>query len=144
MVYYLNEDDDMELAEEEFTDFDDLLSQWKSYLMENLNSFKVVPPSMYGSGCVCDLKKIFTEGNFSRDYLLSLIPRVNDCYTSCITTEYSKYMTQFLSSFVNLAGSPMSVSDLGEEEIFFYQAFIDIAKERAILNTWDYFTKRKT
>ena len=75
---------------------------------------------------------------------MSLMPRVQDCATQCIYDQYNQTMSQFLRSFVNLQGEPMSINDLGEDEPEFYKTFLDVANQRAVWNTWDLFRPSNT
>ena len=127
---------------ESFEDFDQLLSKWNQFLHRELQAFKVIPRNLYGQGCACDLKTMFLEQNFSPDFVMTLIPRVNDCNTQCLTGEYNKYMNMFLSSYTNLQGEPMTTTDLGSDETFFYQTFLDVVRDKAIYNLWDYFARK--
>jgi hypothetical protein len=122
-----------DVVEEEFADIDDLLYGWEQFLYRELQSFKVIRSDLFGTGCVCDLKTIFLENNFTPDYVMELIPRVKDCYTDCLSMEYNKYMTMF----TNLNGAPMSVSDLAQDEIYFYNKFVEIVEKKVVFNTWD-------
>jgi hypothetical protein len=128
---------------EPFADLDDLLVQWGEFLHRELQPFKVVRSDMFGTGCVCDLKTIFLENNFSPDFVMTLIPRVKDCTTECLMAEYSKYMNMFLSAYVNLSGSPMTVADLGQDEAYFYEKFLEIAQEKTVYNVWDLWSTTK-
>jgi len=38
---------------------------------------------------------------------------------------------------VNASGSPMTITDLGQNEQFFYNDFEKVAKQKIIFNTWD-------
>ncbi len=127
-----------------FSDMDDLLDQWRQFVASELQSFYIVKSDLFGTGCVCDLKKIFQENNTSPEYLVSLMPRVQDCATQCIYDQYNQTMSQFLRSFVNLQGEPMSINDLGEDEPEFYKTFLDVANQRAVWNTWDLFRPSNT
>ena len=122
---------------EEFTDFDDLLYQWKQFVNEELQSFKIIKSDLYGSGCVCDLQTMFEEGDTSPETVMSLMPRVKDCASECIYGKYTELIGYFLGKFTNMGGSPMTVVDLGDEEQFFYNDFEKVAKQKAVWNTWD-------
>jgi hypothetical protein len=122
---------------EDFADIDQLLEMWGQFLHRELQPFKVIRSDMFGSGCVCDLKTMFTEQNFSPDFVMTLVPRVKDCYTQCLVTEYNKNLNIFLSAYVNISGAPMTVADLGSDEPYFYQMFLDIVKDKVIFNSWD-------
>jgi hypothetical protein len=128
---------------EEFTDFDQLLDLWNQYLHREMQSFKVFRSDMYGSACVCDLKTIFLEQNFTPEYIMTLIPRTRDCYTSCLSGEYNKYMSIFLSAYTNISGEPMTISDLGSDEPHFFQMFLNVVKDKAIFNAWDLWSTKK-
>ena len=127
-----------------FADMDDLLDQWRQYVNHELQSFKIIKSDLFGSGCVCDLKTIFEEGNTSPDYIMELIPRVKDCYTQCANLEYNRVLEMFLQAFVNIRGERMTVIDLGEDEPTFYRVFIEVANKRAVFNTWDLWTTKKS
>ena len=126
-----------------FTDIDNLLDQWREYVASELEPFKVVQSDMYGKGCVCDLQKIFEQQNFTPDYVMSLIPRVKDCYTGCINSAYNSLLQKFLQPFVNLRGDPMTINDLGEDEPSFFEQFLYVANQRVIFNSWDLFRSGK-
>jgi hypothetical protein len=130
-------------AEEEFADIDDLISQWGEFLHRELQPFKVIRSELFGTGCVCDLKTMFTESNFSPEYIMSLIPRVKDCYTECLSMEYNKYLNMFLLSYANINGAPMTIADLGQDEVLFYNTFIKIVENKVIWNTWDLWGTKK-
>jgi hypothetical protein len=140
-LYHAMEDDLGDTAG--FTDIDDLLDQWKQYVYSELNAFKIIKSDMFGKGCTCDLQKMIEENNFQPDFVMTLIPRVADCYTECLNIEYNQLLASFLSPFINMRGDPMNVVDLGEDEPFFYQTFLNVAKERAVWNTWDLFRSGK-
>jgi hypothetical protein len=125
--------------EMEYTNFDDLRYQWKQYLNEELQAFKIIKSDMYGTGCVCDLQSMFEANDTSPEFIMSLMPRVSDCASECIYGKYVEYINAFLSQFHNMTGAPMSIVDLGEEEQFFYNTFENVAKQKAIWNTWDLF-----
>jgi hypothetical protein len=126
-----------------FTDIDDLLEQWKQYVYTELDAFKIITSEMYGKGCVCDLQKMFEENNFSPDYVMTLMPRVKDCYTACVNGEYNQLLQKFLQPFSNMQGNPMTSVDLGEDEPAFYQTFFNVAQQRAVFNTWDLWKTSK-
>jgi hypothetical protein len=126
-----------------FTDIDDLLDQWKQFVHSELNAFKIIKSDMFGKGCTCDLQKMIESNNFEPDYVMTLIPRVKDCYTECLYTEYNRLLSVFLSQFVNMRGDHMTTVDLGEDEPFFYQVFLNIAEQRAVWNTWDLWRSGK-
>lgn len=123
--------------EMEYTNFDDLRYQWKHYLNEELQSFKIIKSDMYGTGCVCDLQTMFENNNISPEFVMSLMPRVSDCASECMYGKYVEYINAFLSRFHNMQGSPMTIVDLGDEEQFFYNTFEAVARQKAIWNTWD-------
>lgn len=135
--------DDDPLEATGFTDIDDLMDQWKQYLYSEMQSMKVIKSDMYGKGCVCDLQKMFEENNLSPDYVMTLVPRVQDCYTQCLTAEYNRLLTNFLAPFVNMRGDPMNSVDLGEDESFFYQEFLNVAQNKTVWNTWDLWRSGK-
>ena len=126
-----------EEPEMEYTDFDDLLYQWKQFLNEELQSFKIITSDYYGTGCVCDLKTMFSENDTSPEMVMKLMPRISDCASECMYEKYTGYVNKFLSQFHNLSGAPMSIVDLGEEEQFFFNYFEGVAKQKAIWNTYD-------
>ena len=144
--YNSDVDNDQPAAEEVqegFTDFDDLIDQWTSYVQSELQAFKVVKSDLYGKGCACDLQKIFESGDFTPDNIMNLMPNVKDCYTSCVNSQYNNLLTAFLSSFVNMSGHPMTIVDLGEDEPVFYQTFLNVANKRVVWNTWDLWRSGK-
>jgi hypothetical protein len=126
-----------EQPDEKFTDFDDLLYQWKQYVNSELTEFKVIRSDMFGTGCVCDLKTIFETNNVEPEFVMSLMPRVTDCASECLYSEYSKLISNFLSRYLNQYGNPMTIADLGQEEVFFYNDFEKVARKKMIWNTWD-------
>jgi hypothetical protein len=128
---------DDEYPEAEYTNFDDLRYQWKQFLNEELQSFKIIRSDLYGTGCVCDLQTIIETGDTSPEMIMKLVPRVSDCASECIYGKYVEYINAFLSRFTNMQGAPMTVVDLGDEEQFFYNTFEAVAKNKAIFNTWD-------
>ena len=136
--YFENTED----AGEEFADFDQLLQMWNQFLHRELQAFKVIPRNLYGQGCACDLKTMFLEQNFSPDFAMTLIPRINDCNTQCLMGEYNKYMNVFLSSYTTISGAPMTTADLGEDEPYFYQKFLEVVQDKAVYNLWDYFARK--
>lgn len=142
MVLYTDMEDDPTIANG-FTDIDDLLDQWKQFVHSELNAFKIIKSDMFGKGCTCDLQKMIESNNFEPDYVMTLIPRVKDCYTECLYTEYNRLLSVFLSQFVNMRGDHMTTVDLGEDEPFFYQVFLNIAEQRAVWNTWDLWRSGK-
>jgi hypothetical protein len=148
--YYLSGYNDGTAAEDiippdgSFSDMDDLLDQWRQFVASELQSFNIIKSDLFGTGCVCDLKKIFQENNTSPDYLVSLMPRVQDCATQCIYDQYNQTLSSFLRPYVNLHGEPMTITDLGEDEPGFYKAFLDVANQRAVWNTWDLFRPSNT
>lgn len=127
-----------------FTDMDDLIDQWKQYLHAEMQEMKVIKSDMFGKGCVCDLKKIFLSNDTSPEYISSLIPRVNDCHTECLNMEYNRLMSNFLTPFINIRGDPMTATDLGEDEPYFYEEFLNVAKSKTVWNTWDLWTTKKS
>ena len=129
---------------EEFADFDQLLELWNQFLHRELQPFKVIRSDLYGTGCVCDLKTMFIEQNFSPDFVMTLVPRVKDCYTACLTGEYNKYLNMFLSGYTNIGGSPMTSADLGADEPYFYQTFLNCVKDKTIFNSWDLWSPKKS
>jgi hypothetical protein len=146
MGYYNSDYSDEETeqqAPDGFTDFDDLLEQWKHYIQTELQGFKVIKSDMYGKGCACDLQKIFESGDYTPDSIMTLMPNVKECYISCVNNEYNSLLTTFLSSFVNMTGHPMTVVDLGDDEQYFYQAFLNTANKRAVWNVWDLWRSGK-
>jgi hypothetical protein len=134
--------DNAEGTEEEFTDIDDLIEQWDQFLHREMQPFKVIRSDLFGTGCVCDLKTMFLQNDFSPEYVMSLIPRVKDCYSNCLSMEYNKYLTMFLSSFLNMSGAPMNISDLGQDEVFFYNKFVEVVESKAIFNSWDLWSTK--
>ncbi|HPE06119.1 MAG TPA: hypothetical protein PLW50_00160 [Smithellaceae bacterium] len=124
---------------EQFSDFDDLLYQWRQFVNENLNEFNVISSDLFGTGCVCDLKQMVLNNNFSPEYVMSLMPRVSDCASECLYMEYGKLIHVFLERYVNTYGSPMTIVDLGNEEITFYNEFEKVARQRMVWNTWDLY-----
>ena len=126
-----------EEPEMEYADFDDLLYQWKQFLNEELQSFKIISSDYYGTGCVCDLKTMFSENDTSPEMVMKLMPRISDCASECMYGKYTEYANKFLSQFHNLSGAPMSIVDLGDEEQFFYNYFEGVAKQKADWNTYD-------
>jgi len=150
--YFLSEDyygegtaaEDIIPVDGSFSDMDDLLDQWRQFVAEELQTFNIISSDLYGTGCVCDLKKIFQDNNTSPEYLASLMPRVQDCATRCIYDKYNQILSQFLRPFVNLQGEPMSITDLGEDEPAFYKTFLEVANQRAVWNTWDLFRTANT
>jgi hypothetical protein len=128
---------------EDFADIDDLLFQWNQFLHRELQPFKVVRSDLFGTGCVCDLKTMFIEQNFSPDYVLTLLPRVKDCYTQCLSMEYNKHLNIFLSSYLNISGAPMTLADLGSDEPYFYQTFLDVVKDKVVWNVWDLWSTKQ-
>ena len=128
---------------EDFADIDQLLDMWSQFLHRELQPFKVIRSDMFGTGCVCDLKTIFTEQNFSPDFVMTLVPRVKDCYTQCLYSEYTKNLQIFLTAYVNISGEPMTMSDLGSDEPYFYQTFLDIVKDKVVFNSWDLWSTTK-
>jgi hypothetical protein len=123
--------------EMEYTNYDDLRYQWKQYLNEEFQSFKIIRSDMYGTGCVCDLQTMIETGDTSPEMVMRLMPRVSDCASECMYGKYVEYINAFLSQFHNMQGAPMSVVDLGEEEQLFYNVFENVAKQKAIWNSWD-------
>jgi hypothetical protein len=146
MGFYMNDYDDGNQGEPEgeFADIDDLLEQWGLYLNSEMQSFKVIRSDLYGSGCVCDLKTMFLENDFSPERVMRLNPRVHDCYTNCLNAEYNKYLGMFLSAYTNMSGAPMCASDLGDDEQFFYQKFVEVASSKTIFNSWDLWSTKKS
>jgi hypothetical protein len=146
MGYYMNDygDGNPDEPDAEFADVDDLLEQWGLYLNSEMQVFKVIRSDLYGSGCVCDLKTMFLENNFTPDFVMNLNPRVRDCYTNCLNAEYNKYLSMFLSAYTNMSGVPMSVSDLGDDEQFFYKKFVEVAHDKTIFNSWDLWSTKKS
>jgi hypothetical protein len=142
MGFYTDMEDDP-ITANGFTDIDDLMDQWKQFVYSELNAFKIIKSDMFGKGCTCDLQKMIEENNFEPDYVMTLIPRVKDCYTECLYIEYNQLLTNFLIPFVNMRGDRMTITDLGEDEPFFYQMFLKIAKDRAVWNVWDLFRTNK-
>ena len=143
MGFYNSNMDDDPVVTDGFTDMDDLLDQWKQFVYSEMQTMKIIKSDMFGKGCVCDLETMFKENNFSPDFVMTLIPRVKDCYTECLTSEYNRLLTNFLISFVNMRGDPMNSTDLGEDEPFFYQEFINVAQNRTVFNTWDLFRSNR-
>ena len=126
-----------DLPNDNYTDMDDLTYQWKQYVNSELTSFKVIKEDMFGTGCVCDLKTMFMDNNTTPEYVMNLMPRVKDCASECLYMEYSKLIGNFLSKYMNSRGSIMTVSDLGDEEQFFYNVFEKVAREKIEWNVWD-------
>jgi hypothetical protein len=143
MAFYLTDVGDEPEDTNGFTDFDDLLDQWKQFVKNELQSFKVIKSDMYGKGCVCDLQKIFESGDYTPDNIMNLMPSVKDCYTGCVNSEYNSLLTSFLNGYINMSGNPMTIVDLGEEEPYFYQAFLNVANKRAVWNIWDLWRSGK-
>lgn len=146
MGFYNNDVDADQLApeiQEGFTDFDDLIEQWKNYVQSDLQGFKVIKSDLYGKGCACDLQKIFESGDFTPENIMNLMPNVKECYIGCVNAEYNNLLTSFLSAFVNMSGNPMTIVDLGEDEKYFYQTFLNIANKRVVWNTWDLWRSGK-
>lgn len=123
----------------EFTDFDDLLYQWRQYVNSELTSFKVIKSDLFGTGCVCDLKTMFEANDTSPEFVMKLMPRVSDCASECLYLKYTELIGNFLGKYVNDSGSPMTIADLGTEEQFFYNDFEKVAKQKIVWNTWDLF-----
>jgi len=122
-----------------YTDIDDLRYQWRQFLNEELQSFKIIRSDLYGTGCTCDLQAIFENNNTSPEFVMSLDPRVSDCASECVYGKYIEYINKFLIQFTNMTGAPMSVVDLGDEEQMFYKDFEKVARQKTIWNTWDLF-----
>lgn len=133
-----------EVPNDNYTDMDDLAYQWKQYVNHELQLFKIIKEDMFGTGCVCDLKTMFLENNLTPEFAMELMPRVKDCASECLYMEYSKLIGNFLSKFMNSSGQIMTIADLGEEEIFFYNVFEKVAKDRIEWNTWDLFRPSNT
>lgn len=126
-----------EIPNETYTNFDDLLYQWKQYVNSELTEFKVIKSELFGTGCVCDLKTMFESNNVEPEFIMSLMPRVKDCASECLYLEYSKLISNFLSKYLNQYGTPMTIADLGNEEVYFYNDFEKVARKKMIWNTWD-------
>ena len=139
MEYSMYEDEEYyeDPPADNYLDMDDLMFQWKQYVNHELQSFKVIREDMFGTGCVCDLKTMFTEKNFEPEFVMNLMPRVKDCASECLYLEYSKLLGAFLSKFMNSNGGIMTIADVGNEEQFFYNTFEKVAKDRIEWNTWD-------
>jgi len=120
-----------------YTDFDDLLYQWRQYVNEELQEFKVIKSDLFGTGCVCDLKTMFENNNIEPNFVMELMPRVKDCASECLYLKYTELIGNFLGRFTNMNGAPMTIVDLGEEEIYFYNDFEKVAKRKMVWNTWD-------
>jgi len=136
---YIDDEHFEEEPEEQFADFDDLLYQWRQYVNAELTEFNVIKSELFGTGCVCDLKTMFVNNNVEPEFALELMPRVKDCASECLYLEYTKLIGNFLGKFVNMNGAPMTIVDLGNEEIFFYDSFEKVAKKKAVWNLWDLF-----
>ena len=134
---YISEEYFEENPINEFTDFDDLLYQWRQYVNTELTEFKVIKSDLYGTGCVCDLKTMFESNDTSPEFVMKLMPRVSDCASECLYMKYTELIGNFLGKFVNASGSPMTITDLGQNEQFFYNDFEKVAKQKIIFNTWD-------
>ncbi len=128
-----------EVPDESFTGFDDLLYQWRQYVNAELTGFNVIKSDLFGTGCVCDLKTMMMNNNFTPEYVMELMPRVQDCVSECLYLEYSKLIGNFLSKYLNQNGSPMTIADLGNEEVYFYNDFEVVAKKKMVWNTWDLY-----
>lgn len=128
---------DDERPEETYTDFDDLRYQWRQFVNEELQSFKIIRSDLYGTGCVCDLQTMIETNDTSPETVMTLMPRVRDCASECIYQKYVELIGSFLGHFHNMSGAPMTMVDLGEEEQFFYNIFEKVARQKAVWNTWD-------
>jgi hypothetical protein len=120
-----------------FADIDDLLYQWKQFVNEELQEFKIIKSDLFGTGCVCDLKTMFENNNTEPEFAMELMPRVKDCASECLYIEYTTLIGNFLGQFTNMNGAPMTIVDLGNDEIYFYNAFEKVARTKAIWNIWD-------
>ena len=143
MVFYNSDAQNDPVTQDGFTDFDDLLEQWKQYVQTELQGFKVIHSDLYGKGCACDLQKIFESGEFTPEGIMELMPNVKDCYVNCVNTEYNGLLSAFLTGFVNMSGNPMTIVDLGDDEQYFYQDFLNVANKRAVWNVWDLWRSGK-
>ena len=88
----------------EFTDFDDLRYQWRQFVNDELQAFKLINSSYYGTGCVCDLQKVFETGDTSPEFIMKLDNRITDCVSECIYSQYIGTINKFLLQFTNMSG----------------------------------------